>query len=861
MKSDKEIKKEFKVEAGASPDSFYAVEVLRAEGYSRDSCSLCGMNFWSVDSSRTVCGDSACVGEFSVAGKKEGVNSLSYIQVWEKFKSHFESRGYQGVDRYPVVARWNPTVDFTIASIAAFQPFVISGEVDPPAKRLVIPQFCLRFGDVDNVGITGAHYTGFVMIGQHQFVGHDERDLNKAFKDVFDFLITVVGVPKEELVLHEDAWAGGGNFGPCMEFFSGGLELFNQVYMMYEQTSTGRKELGIKVLDMGLGMERIAWFSQGTANSYEAVFPEVLGKFREKVSLDYDLELLSRFSVYAGSLNIDEVDDIEKAWEDVAKKLGFVGGRIGLQEKVLPMAAAYSVIEHSRALLISINDGQLPSNTGGGYNLRAILRRALSFIDKFKWDVSLQEIAKWHALELESFYPELLSNIDDTLKILDVEEEKYRMSKLKAAGVLKNISFGSLDSDKLIELYDSQGITPEMVSSYAKENGGHVDVPENFYMLVSERQAARESKKVVGAKEEQLVSESVLSALIETKVSYYKNWSTTEFSSRVVYVNDRLVVLDETYFYPKSGGQDYDTGSIAGIKVAGLFRYGKYIVHELSSAASFSVGDEVSCEIDFDRRKQLSQHHTSAHIVNAAARTVLGNHINQAGAVKKLDRAHLDVTHYSSLSALQEKAIEDEANRIVKSGIDIGNFFMPRTEAERTFGVRIYQGGVAPGKSLRIVDIDGVDVEACGGTHLNNTLEALQIVIVSSSKISDGVVRLHYLAGDAAADYMSKGDEVLVKACELLGCKTSELVDYAAALFVLWKKGKKAVKKKKPFVFELSVVGSTGSDGATEELDNAAIVEKVAGILGTQKEHVVKTIERFLNEAKEFESRSSEFAS
>ncbi len=851
MKTDKVLKKELKKEASESPEKFYAVKTLKKEGFVRGKCGKCGLFFWAVDSERSVCGDSACVGEFSVAKEGSGSEGLSYIEVWKTFLEHFEKRGYQGVDRYPVVARWNPTVNFTIASIAAFQPYVISGEVDPPAKRLVIPQFCLRFGDIDNVGITGSHCTGFVMIGQHQFLSKKEWDLEGAFRDLFDYVTGVVGVSKEKLVLHEDAWAGGGNYGPCMEFFSGGLELFNQVYMMYEETATGRSELKIKVLDMGLGMERIAWFSQGTANLYEAIFPETLKKLRSKVKIKSDLDLFTRFSTYAGSLNIDEVEDIDAAWTDVAEKLGLK--KDDLRPNILPTAALYATTEHARALLVAINDGQLPSNTGGGYNLRVILRRALSFIDKYEWDVKLSDIVKWHADELQEFYPELKKNIKDTIKIVQVEEKKYQASKEKAKYVLKNISFNKIDTDKLIELYDSQGISPETVSEYAIANGGKVKVPENFYLLVSERQEERQNKEKQTKQsqgDKELISKTSLAKIPETKVKYYDDWSKVEFKAKVVYSKNELVILDQTYFYPRSGGQDEDKGTISNIKVKELQRIGKHIIHILKENPKLKVGDKVACEVDKKTREQLTQHHSSAHIVNAAARKVLGEHINQAGAVKKLDKAHLDITHFQALSKEEEKKIEKEANRIVKAGINVAKFFMPRVEAEQTFGTRIYQGGVAPGRDLRIVDIEGVDVEACGGTHLNNTSEAGQILIVSSSKISDAVVRLNYLAGNAALEYLDLERSITKEVQKLLNCKKQDILVYTNSLFLNWKKGKKAVKKKKAFVY-------TFIEAELVAVEKEDTVEALAAILGTQKEHVVKTIRRFLDDVKKFEEKCS----
>jgi len=203
MLSDKDIKKRFKLEASKYPEKYYAVNFLKKKGFFRGRCSKCKKFFWSTNSSRKICGDSACEGMVSLFDNKSR-KKMSYEQVWIKYAAFFRKRGYKVINRYPVVARWNPTIDFTIASIAAFQPHVVSGESLPPAKKLVIPQFCLRFGDIDNVGVTGSHNTGFVMLGQHAFVTPSVWNQEKFFRDIFEYALEVVGLSKDELTLHED---------------------------------------------------------------------------------------------------------------------------------------------------------------------------------------------------------------------------------------------------------------------------------------------------------------------------------------------------------------------------------------------------------------------------------------------------------------------------------------------------------------------------------------------------------------------------------------------------------------------------------------------------------------------------------
>ncbi len=844
MKSDKEVKKEFKKVASENPDRFYPTAFLKKEGFYRGKCPECGKYFWSVDPKRAVCGDPSCSGGFNVVSNNPSKVRLTYVEVWKEIVKLLEPRGYKPIDRYPVVARWNPTTDFVMASIAAFQPYVITGEQEPPAKKLIIPQFSLRFGDIDNVGITGSHLTGFVMIGQHMFVSAEEWNQEECFKDIYDFLIISIGLPKEEITVHEDAWAGGGSFGPCMEFFSRGVELFNQVYTMFEQTPNGDRDLKLKVLDMGLGMERIAWFSQGTPNIYEATFPLVLERLRKLTNVQMDHELYKRFSSYSAYLNADESEDMDASWKFVAGKLGMDSEE--LKAKILPMTALYSIAEHSRCLLVAINDGGLPSNVGGGYNLRVILRRALSFIDQFGWNIDMGTVAEWHAEELRDIFPELSKNIEDVKKVLAVEKEKFENTKQKAGQLVSKLIEKDITEQQLIELYDSNGILPELIAKEAAKLGKKVKVPDDFYAKVS---ALHEKQEQIHATEraEQLSLEGVP----DTKALYYSDYSITEFSAKILKIINNNVILDQTYFYPTSGGQLHDIGIIEGIQVVDVFKQGAVIVHVLSDASGLKEGQEVKAKIDPKRRLQLAQHHTSTHIVNAAARTVLGNHINQAGAKKTEEKAHLDVTHYQSISDEELKQIEEESNKIIQRAIPVKSFFLPRAEAEKRYGMAIYQGGAVPGKMIRIIDIEGLDVEACGGTHLKNTKEAVAIKLVKSSKIQDGIVRIEFVAGDAEKRFESGSQNVLKEVSALLCVPENQVPARVEELFKKWKAGKKAVEKGKqvsPDELELS---------ACAVCSDPDILGLAAKTLCTQPEHVPKTVKRFLEELDECRKKVS----
>ncbi|MHA1777291.1 MAG: alanine--tRNA ligase [Promethearchaeota archaeon] len=826
--SDKEQKKQFKKIASLNPEKYYPTKTLEKNGFHRYQCSKCEKFFWSYKPS-DVCGEPTCNAGFQVVKNNPTKNHLSFIGVWKKIVEILEPRGYRPLKRYPVVARWNPTTEFTIASIAAFQPYVISGEIHPPAKKLIIPQFCLRFSDIENVGITGSHCTGFVMIGQHMFVDEDEWDQAQAFQDIFDFLVDGVGLEKSEFKIHEDAWAGGGNYGSCLEFFSRGVELFNQVYMLYQQTPNGSEPLKLKVLDMGLGQERVAWFSQAKPTIYDAIFPLVLERLQAITKVEPDHHLFNRFSQYSAFLNSDEVEDLNDAWQVVADKLEMTSEE--LRAKILPMTALYSIAEHSRALLFAISDGKLPSNVGGGYNLRVIFRRAMGFIDQFNWEIDLGEVCAWHAEELYELFPEVSENLDEVKRVLDVEKQKFYATKKEADKIVaKLLKKSKITEEKLLELYDSNGINPEIIQSAAKHRGINIEIPDDFYKKVM---ALHERKTQIHTTHKRI--EIPIDGLPATKRLYYDDYKIYENQAKVLqitpinyeFVNEKsenddefisknawTVVVDQTCAYPTSGGQLHDNGWINTVPFEDVITVGPVIVHILTEPPTFKEGDSVQIKIDKHRRNILTHHHSATHVVNAAARVVLGNHINQAGAKKTLEKAHLDITHFENISDEDQQKIEDKANEIVQQGIPLQHGFIERSEAEQKYGMRVYQGGAVPGKKLRIVEIPNVDVEACGGTHVNNTAEIGRIKIIKSQKIQDGIVRLTFTAGETTNKLLERYKEIKKELAEILETSEDNLITRGLELIKKWKLLRKAKNTGNidPSALELSEYCSLSDD-------------------------------------------------
>ncbi len=827
--NEKQHKEAFRKETQNNPQKYYATKFLEKEGFQRQKCKKTQIYFWSTQK-RDYCGDAAIEKGFDFFENNPSQKNYSYSEVWSEFKQHMNQRGYSDIKRYSVVARWRDDTDFVQASIYNFQPYVVSGQVKPPKNPLVVPQFSLRFNDIDNVGRTMSHFTGFVMIGQHTFVNEDDWNQEKYFKDLYEFFTLNLKISKHELILHEDIWAGGGNMGPCMEIFCRGMELANQVYMLYDITD-GKKDLKIKVLDMGMGHERVTWFSQGKSTAYDAVFPAVMKKLYERVGVSPNPDVIKDYLPYASYLNTDEVEDMQKAWERVGEKTGISVDV--LKKELEPLRQLYSVAEHCRSLLVSINDGALPSNVKGGYNLRVILRRAQRFIWENNWDLELKEVCEWHAKELKEVFPELGENLAHVKKILDVEKQKYEETQSKNKKLISRlVDEKKISLDKLLELYDSHGISPEDILFEYKKRGEKPSfkVPENFYSLVSQRHEDKkeEEKKIIFEVEDEP----------DTTALYYDHYDYVDFKGKVLKILTKegfhYVLLHKTAFYPTSGGQEHDVGLLEDVKVIDVIKQGAKILHKLETKPSFKVGDVVSGKVDFDRRLQLTQHHSATHLITGSVRDILGSHVWQAGASKTLEKGRLDITHYENLTEEELENIERKANEAISLNLPIYKEFMSRDKAEALYGVRIYQGGAVPGKTIRIVNIEGFDVEACGGTHLDVTGDVDHIKIIKTSKIQDGVVRIEFVAGKAAKKIMIENKQMLQEIKMLLSCKENQIPARTTELFSKWKKVKKGKLK------EFNLVSTETSSGD--------VLKQAADNLKTQPQHLVKTIKRFLKD-------------
>ena len=747
----------------------YELDFFKEKGFTRRKCRVGGEYFWTLNPDFDVCQDAPCVEYWFDRIPSRGPMSVG--EARRAFIGFFERHGHTPVKPRPVVARWREDLYLTIASIVVFQPHVTNGIVPPPANPLVISQPSIRLEDIDNVGLTiGRHLTIFEMAAHHAFNYPDRRVYwkDETVRYAFEFFTRELGIPEDMIVFKESWWEGGGNAGPSFEVAVGGLELATLVFMQYKVTDGGYEPIPLRIVDTGYGVERMAWFTQKTPTAFHAIYRGLLPRFRSIIGVgEPDEGLLWAAFRAAGRLDPEDPASVEAYYARVAREAGVDAGeaRAVLERE----ARLYSVLDHTKTLAFMLADGVVPSNTGEGYLARLVLRRAYRQLRLLGSDADLAELVDMQVDYWSPDFPHLREHRDYILDAVRVEVERYRQTLEKGERLVVKLvkRKKALSLDDLIELYDSHGVPPELVAEVAGRLGVRVEVPHNFYSLIAARHRGPERLRVV--EERAPVPAEVAEwarGFPETRRLFHEDPYMRSFKARVLGVRGRYLVLDATAFYPKGGGQDYDTGYIvlpggARVPVTAVYKVDGVIVHVLGGEARVEPGAVVEGHIDWVRRYRLMRHHTATHIILGAARRVLGDHVWQAGAEKTVEKARLDITHHKPLTREEVRRIEELANRVVDERRPVRAFIMDRNEAEERYGFRIYQGGVPMTPKIRILEVEGWDVEACFGTHLANTGEAGAIKIVNVEKIQDGVVRLEYVAATRVAEEAARMEDTL----------------------------------------------------------------------------------------------------
>lgn len=814
--SAKEMKALARPEFEKNPHLYYPTKTFESIGFHRAQCPKCKHYYWRKTDKKTNCGDANCAEKYHFIGKGNGIGregqKISLSDAWNSYKDAMTSARIPSkvIDRYPVVARWRADVEFCAAGIYCFQPYCMTGELDPPANPLIAAQFCVRFNDLDNIGVTGRHYSGFVMLGMQVFNKPNEFIFFKEEVVEFNYrwLTEFLKVDPEEITFIEDVWCGGGNLGPCVEYFVGGLEVGNMVFIEYKVFHDGsREKLDVQVVDVGIGLERIPWLINGSATSYNDVFKSALPYLSNKLNVEMKHDIWDKFGPYSSLLNTDETDDIEKTWQQVADLIGEDVNKV--KSSIGPIRDLYVILDHTRTLFVILYDGLLPSNVGGGGNVRNIFRRVLALLHKNKWwdkfgIEGLLELCEYHKNDLEALYGiGHFKKYDSLRKILEVEIQKWENTDKKQKEDLKKIldkKKGELTIDDWILAMQSWGMPADKISEFSGK-----PIPGNLYYEI----ATRLEKTVVP-------TEIILyntHHIAPTEVLYYNDQKLMKFDAKILSVftnlskeqhgKKNIVILDRSAFYPTSGGQQNDTGVLLinneEFEVVNCEKVGNCTLHILNKEIPESLDitkASVTGIVNEKRRKQLMSHHTGTHIVFAAARKVLGLHVWQNGAKKTTEKAHLDITHFQSLTDKEELAIENEANRIIMESININKSFMNKKDAELNYGFSLYQGGVVPGNNLRIVQIENTDVEACCGTHCDNTAEVGWIKMLKSYRISDGVLRLEYVCFERALEELNIETEIINELCKDWGIEKSAIVKTGNRFFDDFKRYSNKVQKQ-----------------------------------------------------------------
>ena len=806
------------------------LKIFEDLGYKKQICEECGQEFYSqID--RATCGDAPC-DEYGFIGNPATDKPYDLYEIQETFREFLAKEGHEPIPRYPILAkRWRDDVFLVGASIFCFQPWITSGMVEPPANPLEVEQPSIRLNDVDNVGRTGRHMTCFTM-GSHTVINKPDNFIyweDETIRLCHEFFKSI-GIDTKELTFIKSWWKGGGNEGPCYEVCCRGVELATLVFMQYKTLENGDKEeIPIKVVDTGYGLERIAWISQGTPTAYDACFAPVVDKLKSLTGVEVNEEILARNAEIAGMMDIEDIGDIRELRQEVADSLN-----ISLEEYLKnaePMEAIYIIADHTRCLAFMLADGIIPSNVKEGYLARLVLRRTIRFMKDLNMKESLSDIMEIQLDFLTKFYPEINDAQQHIMNIINLEEERYAKTIEKGKKTvkrtikrLKKEGKTSMPLETLIDLYDAQGMPPETVEELASgyENF-EVKVPDNFFTIVADSHAEDTKAK----------KETFEIDVDPTELDFYNDIYQKESDGKIIEVvlkdDNVCLIFDRTIFYPEGGGQPSDIGivSIDGTiyEVVYAEKLNNIVLHHIAVPKDSDkdslfaklkdyISAEVHMAINWNRRITLARHHTGTHLVIAAARKVLGQHIWQAGAQKGLERSRIDLSHYKRISFEELNEIEKLANEYVMANIDLDINWLSRDEAEKEYGLILYQGGVVPGSQIRVVKIPGIDVQACAGTHLDRTGEVGPIKINKTERVQDGVERIDFSAGLAAIDSIQNDMKLLADSSDVFSVTIDQLPKICDRFFREWKAQRNEIKRLQKEIANLKV--STLADNAFE---------------------------------------------
>ena len=721
-------------------------------------------------------------------------------ELREKYLQFFASKDHLVLPSYSLIPENDPTLLMVGAGMAPFKPF-FTGKMKPPHPRITTSQKCVRTGDIENVGKTARHHTFFEMLGNFSFGDYFKREaiawawefITKHLEipeeqlwvtiypddeEAFDIWTKEVGVnPKRVVKLEDNFWEiGPGPCGPCSEIYvdlgpergcsdncvlgcdcDRYLEIWNLVFTQFDRDEAGNyNPLAKKNIDTGAGLERIASVLQNKKSNFETdlIFPII--EYASKVSgVKYETSTKN----------------------DISLKV---------------------IADHARSMTIMILDGILPSNEGRGYVLRRIIRRAIRHGRLLGIETSFLAGAVDAVITIfGNVYPELVEKQDYIRKVISLEEERFHttlaqgielLSKLIAD--LKVTGKDVLDGKSAFKLYDTFGFPWELTAEILEENKFSLDKDAFDAAMNEQRERARAARQ-----ENQRVSVPDLTGINVDSLKQDYNVTTAKVvllwkdGKAVEQVHDGEevgIILDTTAFYAEGGGQAGDTGMIetevGKVEIENAKKLANGTIYHIGMVVEglIKVGDNVKILIDAEVKQATARNHTATHLLHAALKNIVGEHVNQAGSSVNSERLRFDFSHFEPLTTEQIEKIEQQVNEAILKAITVDISEKTQNEAKEMGAMALF--GEKYGDIVRVVNIKDFSVELCGGTHVNNVAEIGLFKIVSEAGVASGVRRIEAITGKLAYDKVNIVEKTLNKTASLLKSRNNEVVEKIEAL-------------------------------------------------------------------------------
>ena len=702
----------------------------------------------------------------------------------EKYLSFFESKGHLRLPSFPLVPINDKSLLLINSGMAPMKKY-FTGEEQPPRNRVTTCQKCIRTPDLDRVGHTARHGTYFEMLGNFSFGDYFKNEaipwawefltvwleipadrlwpsIYENDEEAFEIWNKVIGVPAERIVRlgkADNFWEhGSGPCGPCSEiYFDRGekygcgspdckpgcdcdrfMEIWNNVFSQFNNDGNGNyTELAQKNIDTGMGLERLACVMQGVDNLFE-------------------------------------VDTVRKILNTVCAIAGKEYGADAKDDTSIRV-----VTDHIRSATFMICDGVIPSNEGRGYVLRRILRRACRFGKLLGINRAfLCELCEVVIGENIGAYPELGEKRSYILKVIAMEEERFDATIDAGLSILSEIidetvknGSSTVSGGDAFKLYDTYGFPLDITREIVEEKGLSVDEDTFAKLMQEQKTRAREARANIGGWDES--SKTLLSGLDKTEFTGYGEYSS---SARVIAIltdegsvdsaegGDCSVILDRTPFYGEGGGQIGDTGVIYSegfsAKVYDTKKSDGVYIHLCSViSGTLKVGDSVTAEIDGARRDAIKRNHSACHLLQAALRTVLGNHVEQSGSYVSADVCRFDFTHFAALTSEEIAKVETLVNANILEASGIVTVETDIETARKNGAMALF--GEKYGAVVRMVRMGDFSTELCGGTHCDNTGKIGLFKIVSEASVAAGVRRIEAVTGLGVLKLMEQKDKLI----------------------------------------------------------------------------------------------------